>query len=172
MNHSSIIQVRGFSPKLGDRNFIADTARIIGDVVSGKDCSFWYGSVIRGDVNSIILGDRVNVQDAAVIHATFEKSKSIVGNDVSIGHGAIIHGCIIEKEVLIGMKAVIMDNAVVESHVIVAAGAIVLENQRLESGWIYGGIPAKPLKKLEEENLEFFITRTARNYMKYSGWFQ
>ena len=156
---------------MGHNNFIADTARIIGDVTSGDHCSFWFGSVIRGDVNSVILGNRVNIQDAAVIHCTYLKSKSIIGDDVSVGHGAIIHGCTIEKEVLVGMKAVIMDNAYVESHVIIAAGAVVLENQRLESGWIYAGIPAKPIKKLEKDNLEFFISRTAENYVKYSSWF-
>lgn len=168
-NH--FVKVRGLSPKMGNNNFIADTARIIGDVTSGNDCSFWYNAVIRGDVNSIMLGNRVNIQDGAVIHCTYEKSKSIIGDDVSVGHGAIIHGCVIDKEVLVGMKSVIMDNAHVQSHVIVAAGAVVLENQVLESGWIYGGIPAKPIKKLESDNLEFFIKRTARNYVKYSSWF-
>ena len=168
---STLVSVRGFTPKIGENNFIADTCRIIGDVETGKDCSIWYGAVIRGDVNSIRLGDRVNVQDGAIIHATYEKSKSLIGDDVSIGHGAIIHGCIIEKEVLVGMKSVIMDNAVIESHVIVAAGAVVLENQRLESGWIYAGIPAKAIKKLDADNLEFFIKRTAKNYIKYSSWY-
>lgn len=169
--NNRFISVRGFTPELGKRNFVADTARIIGDVVCGDDCSFWFGAVIRGDVNAIRLGDRVNIQDGAMIHCTYEKSKTIVGNDVSVGHGAVLHGCEIEDEVLIGMKAVIMDNAKVESHVIVAAGAVVLENQILESGWIYGGIPAKKIKKLEADNLSFFITRTAKNYMKYSSWF-
>ncbi len=167
----SIVPLRGFIPKIGARTFIADTARIVGDVEMGEDCSIWYGAVLRGDVNAIRLGDRVNVQDGAIIHCTYEKSKSIIGNDVSIGHGAIIHGCIIEKEVLVGMKAVVMDNAQIPSHVIIAAGAVVLENQVLESGWIYGGIPAKKIKKLEQDNLEFFIQRTARNYMKYSSWY-
>lgn len=169
---SNFISVRGFTPKIGSRAFIADTARIIGDVETGEDCSIWFGAVVRGDVNSIRLGDRVNIQDGAIIHATYEKSKSIIGDDVSVGHGAIIHGCIIEKEVLVGMKAVIMDNAKIDSHVIVAAGAVVLENQHLESGWIYGGIPAKKIKKLENDNLDFFIKRTAKNYMKYASWYE
>lgn len=168
---AQFVKVRGLSPKMGNDNFIADTARIIGDVITGDNCSFWYNAVVRGDVNSIRLGDRVNIQDGAIIHCTYEKSKSIIGDDVSVGHGAIIHGCVVENEVLIGMKSVIMDNAHVKSQVIVAAGAVVLENQVLESGWIYGGIPAKPIKKLETDNLEFFIKRTSKNYMKYSSWF-
>lgn len=172
MNRKELISVRGFTPQIGTNNFIADTCRIIGDVETGDDCSFWFSAVIRGDVNSIRLGDRVNIQDGAMIHATYEKSKTIVGNDVSVGHGAILHGCTIEKEVLIGMNAVILDHAYIESHVIVAAGAVVLENSRLESGWIYGGIPAKPIKKLESDNLDFFIQRTAKNYIKYSSWFK
>lgn len=165
------ISVRGFTPALGMRNFVADTARVIGDVVSGDDCSFWFGAVIRGDVNSIRIGDRVNIQDGAIIHCTYEKSATVLGNDVSVGHGAVLHGCKIHDEVLVGMKAVIMDNATIQSHVIVAAGTVVLENQVLESGWIYGGIPAKKIKKLEADNLSFFITRTAKNYIKYSSWF-
>lgn len=169
---NSVVEVRGLSPKMGHQNFIADTARVIGDVETGLECSFWFGSVIRGDVNSIRIGNRVNIQDGAVIHCTYEKSQTIIGDDVSVGHGAILHGCTIEKEVLIGMKAIIMDNTHIESHVIVAAGAVVLENQRLESGWIYGGIPAKKIKKLESDNLQFFITRTAKNYTLYSSWFK
>ncbi|MDA9773926.1 gamma carbonic anhydrase family protein [Saprospiraceae bacterium] len=170
--NKSIVPLRGFTPEIGENCFIADTSRVIGDVKMGDDCSIWYGAVLRGDVNSIRLGDRVNVQDGAIIHCTYEKSKSLIGDDVSIGHGAVIHGCIIEKEVLIGMKAVVMDNTVIPSHVIIAAGAVVLENQRLESGWIYAGVPAKKLKKLEADNLEFFIKRTAKNYIKYSSWYK
>ena len=158
-------------PKIGDGSWMADTARIVGDVKTGENCSFWFGAVIRGDVSSIIIGDRVNVQDNAVIHATFDKSITEIGNDVSIGHGAMVHGCKIEDEVLIGMNAIIMDNAVIEKHVIIAAGAVVLENTICKSGFIYGGIPAKPIKKLEGDNLQFFITRTAKNYMKYSSWY-
>jgi len=168
----TIVEVRGISPKMGHLNFIADTARLIGDVETGDDCSFWYGAVIRGDVNAIRIGDRVNIQDGAIIHCTYEKSQTIIGDDVSVGHGAVLHGCTIDKEVLIGMKAVIMDNTHIESHVIVAAGAVVLENQRLESGWIYGGIPANKIKKLESDNLQFFIKRTAKNYTLYSSWFK
>jgi len=169
---SNLVTVRGFTPKIGDGSWMADTARIVGDVVTGKDCSLWFGAVIRGDVSSIRLGDRVNVQDNAVIHATFDKSVTEIGDDVSIGHGAMIHGCTIEQEVLVGMNAIIMDNAVIKKHVIIAAGAVVLENTICESGFIYGGIPAKPIKKLEDDNLQFFITRTAKNYMKYSSWYK
>ena len=144
---------------------------MVGDVVMGDDCSVWWGAVIRGDVNSIRIGDRVNIQDGAVIHCTFEKSKTIIGNDVSIGHNAIVHGCTVHDQVLIGMGSIIMDLAVVEKHVIVAAGAVVLENSILESGWIYAGTPAKKLRELDPETRQFFITRTAENYVKYAGWF-
>lgn len=163
---------RGFEPTIGENSFLADNAVIIGDVILGKDCSVWWSAVVRGDVNAIRIGDRVNIQDGAVIHCTFEKSETIIGNDVSIGHNAIVHGCTVEDEVLIGMGAIIMDLAVVQKHVIVAAGAVVLENTVLESGWIYGGIPAKKIKPLDPENRQFFITRTAGNYVKYSNWFK
>ena len=159
-------------PAFGRDCFLADTAVIIGDVVMGDLCSVWWNAVIRGDVNAIRIGHRVNIQDGAVLHCTFEKSQTIIGNDVSIGHNAIVHGCTIEDEVLIGMGAIVMDLAVVQKHVIVAAGAVVLENSVLESGWIYAGTPAKKLKELEEENLQFFITRTAENYIRYSNWFK
>lgn len=163
---------RDIEPTIGDNCFLADNAVIIGDVQMGKDCSVWWSAVVRGDVNAIRIGDRVNIQDGAVIHCTFEKSETIIGNDVSIGHNAIVHGCTVEDEVLIGMGAIIMDLAVVQKHVIVAAGAVVLENTVLESGWIYGGIPAKKIKPLDPENRQFFITRTAKNYVKYSEWFK
>jgi carbonic anhydrase/acetyltransferase-like protein (isoleucine patch superfamily) len=167
-----IRSVRDKEPNLGENCFLADNAVIIGDVTMGKDCSVWWSAVVRGDVNAIRIGDRVNIQDGAVIHCTFEKSETIIGNDVSIGHNAIVHGCTVEDEVLIGMGAIIMDGAVVQKHVLVAAGAVVLENTVLESGWIYGGIPAKKIKPLDPENRQFFITRTASNYVKYSGWFK
>ena len=168
---SHTIPIHDKSPKFGTNTFMADTARVIGDVTIGNDCSFWFGTVVRGDVNKITIGDRVNIQDGVIIHCTYQKSETHIGNDVSVGHGAILHGCKVKDEVLIGMKAVVMDNAVVNKHVIVAAGAVVLENQILESGWIYGGIPAKKIKKLEEDNLSFFITRTAKNYIEYASWY-
>jgi gamma-carbonic anhydrase len=163
--------VHGISPTFGKNCFLADNAVVIGDVVMGDDCSVWWSAVVRGDVNAIRIGDRVNIQDGAVLHCTFEKSQTIIGNDVSIGHNAIVHGCTVEDEVLIGMGAIVMDLAVVQKHVIVAAGAVVLENSILESGWIYGGTPARKLKELDPENRQFFITRTAANYVKYAGWF-
>jgi carbonic anhydrase/acetyltransferase-like protein (isoleucine patch superfamily) len=162
----------GTKPIFGKDCFLADTAVIIGDVEMGDQCSVWWNAVIRGDVNAIRIGHRVNIQDGAVLHCTFEKSQTIIGNDVSVGHNAIVHGCTIEDEVLIGMGAIVMDLAVVQKHVIVAAGAVVLENMVLESGWIYGGTPAKKLKALDEENLQFFISRTAANYIRYAGWFR
>ncbi|HUR30953.1 MAG TPA: gamma carbonic anhydrase family protein [Saprospiraceae bacterium] len=159
-------------PAFGKDCFFADNAVIVGDVVIGDQCSIWWGAVVRGDVNSIRIGDRVNIQDGAIIHCTFEKSQTIIGNDVSIGHNAIVHGCTIHDEVLIGMGAIIMDLSVVEKHVIVAAGAVVLENSILESGWIYAGTPAKKLRELDPETRQFFITRTAKNYIKYAAWFE
>ncbi len=167
-----IRSARDIEPTFGENCFLADNAVVIGDVVMGKDCSVWWSAVVRGDVNAIRIGERVNIQDGAVIHCTYEKSKTIIGNDVSIGHNAIVHGCTVEDEVLIGMGAIVMDLAVVRKHVIVAAGAVVLENTELESGWIYGGIPAKKIKPLDPDNRQFFITRTAGNYVKYSEWFK
>ena len=163
--------VHGISPKFGTGCFLADNAVLIGDVIMGDYCSVWWSAVIRGDVNSIRIGDRVNVQDGAVLHCTFQKSQTIIGNDVSIGHNAIVHGCTLEDEVLVGMGAIIMDLAVVQKHVIVAAGAVVLENSILETGWIYAGTPAKKIKELDAETRQFFITRTAENYIKYANWF-
>lgn len=159
-------------PQFGKDCFLADNAVIIGDVIMGDQCSVWWGAIVRGDVNIIRIGNRVNIQDGAVIHCTFEKSQAIIGDDVSIGHNAVVHGCTIHDEVLIGMGAIIMDLTVVEKHVIVAAGAVVLENSILESGWIYAGTPAKKLKELDEETKQFFITRTAENYIRYAGWFK
>lgn len=164
--------VHNVYPAFGTGCFIADNAVIIGDVTMGDHCSVWWSAVIRGDVNAIRIGDRVNIQDGAVIHCTYEKSQTIIGNDVSIGHNAIVHGCTIQDEVLIGMGAIVMDLAVVEKHVIVAAGAVVLENSILETGWIYGGTPAKKIKELNPETRQFFITRTAENYIRYSQWFK
>ncbi len=167
-----IRSVHNVHPTFGKDCFLAETAVIVGDVVMGDQCSVWWGAVIRGDVNAIRIGNRVNIQDGAVLHCTFEKSQTIIGDDVSIGHNAIVHGSTIHDEVLIGMGAIIMDLSIVEKHVIVAAGAVVLENSVLESGWIYAGTPAKKLKQLDPENLQFFITRTAENYIKYAGWFR
>jgi carbonic anhydrase/acetyltransferase-like protein (isoleucine patch superfamily) len=167
-----ILPVRGFTPSFGENNFIAPNATIVGDFISGDDCSFWFNCVVRGDVNSIRLGNRVNVQDGAVIHCTFERSKTIVGNNVSIGHNAIVHGCVIGDNVLVGMGAIIMDNAQVGENCIIAAGSVVLENTIIPPGTIYGGIPAKKLKDISGSAAAGEIGRIAENYLKYSGWFK
>lgn len=157
---------------MGERCFIAPNATIVGDIIMGQDCSVWFNAVIRGDVNSIRMGDKVNVQDGAVIHCTFEKTQAIIGNNVSIGHNAIVHGCVIENNVLIGMGAIVMDNARVGSNSIVAAGAVVLENTVIEPGSIYAGVPAKKVKDISQELISGEINRIAENYVKYSSWFK
>jgi len=138
----------------------------------GNQCSVWFNAVIRGDVNSIIIGNKVNVQDGAVIHCTFEKTKTIIGNNVSIGHNAIVHGCVIEDNVLVGMGAILMDNAHIGSNCIIAAGAVVLENTRVEAGSIYAGVPAKKIKDISAELISGEINRISDNYVKYSGLFK
>lgn len=167
-----IKSVRGFTPKWGSNVFLADTAVLVGDVVMGDDCSVWFNAVIRGDVNFIRIGDKVNIQDGVVIHCTYERSGTTIGNEVSIGHNAIVHGCTIHDKALIGMGAIVMDKAVVPSDCLVAAGAIVLEESMLESGFIYAGAPARKVKELTKETFEFFISRTARNYMVYADWYR
>lgn len=169
---SIIKSVRGCTPRFGHNVYLADNAVVIGEVTLGNDCSVWFNAVVRGDVNFIKVGDRVNIQDGAVIHCTYQKTGTTIGNDVSIGHNAIVHGCTIHDRALIGMGAIVMDNAVVPSDCLVAAGAVVLENSVLESGWIYAGIPAKKVKELSKEQFDFFITRTAKNYMMYADWFK
>ena len=165
-----ILPVRGISPKIEGSCFIAENATITGDVEMGQDCSVWFNAVIRGDVNSIRIGNRTNIQDGAVIHCTFEKAATVIGNNVSIGHRAIVHGCTVEDNSLIGMGAIVMDHAVVEKDCIIAAGAVVLENTICESGHIYAGIPAKKVKQLSQAQIEGLKT-TAKNYVMYSGWF-
>lgn len=167
-----IKSVRGFTPEFGENCFVAENATIVGDVVCGDDCSFWFNAVVRGDVNGIRIGNKVNIQDGAVIHCTFEKTITTIGNNVSIGHNAIVHGCTIKDNVLVGMGAIVMDNAVVEEHVLIAAGAVVLENMQLESGYIYGGVPAKKLKALTAATFQQYIGRIGDNYVKYAGWFK
>lgn len=164
--------IRGKSPLIPSSCFIADNATVVGDVQMGEGCSIWFNAVVRGDVNRIVIGRDVNIQDGAVIHCTYEKTETHIGDRVSIGHNAIVHGCTIGDEVLVGMGAIVMDNAVVEPGVLIAAGAIVLENSRLESGFIYGGVPARKLKPLDPEQLSFSISRTADNYKMYAGWFE
>ena len=166
-----IKELNGIAPKVGENTFLAETAVLIGDVTVGRDCSIWYNAVLRGDVNTISIGDRVNIQDGAVIHTLYKKSKSIIGNDVSIGHNAIIHGGIIEDHCLIGMGAIVLDNAVVSSGCIIAAGALVLSNARLEPNSVYAGVPAKKVKDVAPEQREEIIDRIARDYMMYASWY-
>lgn len=167
-----ILHVDGVYPKFGEHCFIAPNATIVGDVVTGNDCSFWFNAVVRGDVNSIRIGNKVNVQDGAVIHCTFQKTKAIIGDNVSIGHNAIVHGCTIHDNVLIGMGSIVMDNAVVHSNTIIAAGAVVLEGTICEAGSIYAGIPAKKVKAIDEGQISGEINRIANNYLRYSDWFR
>lgn len=164
--------VNGISPQFGDNCYLAENATIVGDVVMGHDCSVWFQAVVRGDVHYIRMGNKVNVQDGAVIHCTYKKAPTNIGNNVSIGHRAIVHGCTIHDNVLVGMGAIVMDGAVVEENVLIAAGAVVLENNRLESGHIYAGIPAKKVKALSPELFKDQIERIANNYVMYSKWFK
>jgi carbonic anhydrase/acetyltransferase-like protein (isoleucine patch superfamily) len=164
--------VNGISPQFGDNCYLSENATIVGDVVMGDDCSVWFQAVVRGDVHYIRMGNKVNVQDGAVIHCTYKKAPTNIGNNVSIGHRAIVHGCTIHDNVLVGMGAIVMDGAVVEENVLIAAGAVVLENSRLESGHIYAGIPAKKVKALSPELFKDQIERIANNYVMYSKWFQ
>ncbi len=167
-----ILPVHDKFPLFGNNNKIAPNATIVGDVTTGDDCSFWFNCVVRGDVNSIIMGNKVNVQDGAVIHCTYKKTKTVIGNNVSIGHNAIVHGCAVHDNVLIGMGAIIMDNAVIGSNTIIAAGALVLENTVVESGVIFGGVPGKVIKSISQEKIEGEIDRIANNYLMYAGWFE
>ncbi|MEO6583870.1 MAG: gamma carbonic anhydrase family protein [Ferruginibacter sp.] len=167
-----IISVREYTPQIGNNCFLAPNATIVGDVVIGDDSSVWFNAVIRGDVNSIRIGNRVNVQDGAVLHCTYEKSVVVIRNNVSIGHNAIIHGCVIDNNVLIGMGAIVMDNAHIGSNCIIAAGAVVLENTVVPPGSLYGGVPAKKIKNISDELKKGEIERIAGNYLLYSSWFK
>lgn len=167
-----IKSVRGFNPQFGKNVYLAESATVIGDVIMGDDCSVWFQAVVRGDVNAIRIGNKVNIQDGAVIHCTYERAPTTIGNQVSIGHRAIVHGCTLKDNVLVGMGAIVMDHAVVEENVLIAAGAVVLENSKLESGYIYAGVPAKKVKLLSTEKFKDNIERIANNYLKYSSWFK
>ena len=166
-----IKSVRGFDPKIGKNTFLAENATIIGDVTIGEDCSIWFGAVLRGDVNTITLGDRVNIQDGAVIHTLFKRSQTHIGNDGAVGHNAVIHGARIGDNCLIGMGATLLDNAVIPSGCIIAANALVLSNSQLEPNSVYAGIPAKKVKEVTPEQREEIIRRTARDYMLYASWY-
>lgn len=163
--------LQGITPEFGERCFLADNATVIGQVKMGDDCSVWFNTVIRGDVNSITIGNKVNIQDGVVVHCTYQKAKTDIGNNVSIGHNAVIHGCTLEDNVLVGMGAIIMDHAVIGKNSIIAAGAVVLENTMVETGSIYAGVPAKKVKSLNPDQLSALIERTADNYMMYAAWF-
>ena len=167
-----ILSIKGVFPKLGENCFIAPNATIIGDVVMGNECSVWFSAVIRGDVNSIRIGNKVNIQDGAVLHCTYQKTKLNLGNNVSVGHNAIVHGCDVKDNVLIGMGAIIMDNCVIGSNTIIAAGSVLKEGTLVPSGCIYAGVPAKKVKDISEELIEGEINRIANNYLMYSDWFK
>ncbi len=171
-NMALILPVKNVMPNWGKDCFLAPNATLVGDVTMGDQCSVWFNAVIRGDVNSIVLGNKVNVQDGAVIHCTYLKTKTLVGNNVSIGHNAIVHGCVIEDNVLVGMGAIIMDNAKIGSNSIIAAGAVVLENTVVPEGCIFGGVPAKKIKDIPQDLIKNEINRIAENYILYSSWFK
>lgn len=159
-------------PKIGENTFLAETAVLIGDVTMGNDCSIWYGAVLRGDVNTITLGDRVNIQDGAVIHTLYKRSQTHIGNDVSVGHNAVIHGAKIEDKCLIGIGSTVLDNTVVGTGCIIAANALVLSNSILEPNGVYAGVPAKRVKEVTPEQREEIIERIAHDYMMYASWYK
>lgn len=166
-----ILPVNGIQPKMGKNCFLAGNATVVGDVVIGDNSSVWFNAVVRGDVNSIRIGNSVNIQDGAVIHCTYQKAKTVIGDRCNIGHNAIIHGCRLHDHVLVGMGAIVMDHAVVESFSIIGAGAIVLENQVIESGFVYAGSPAKKLKPITPEQRALLLELPDR-YNMYAGWFR
>ena len=167
-----IKKCRGVTPQIGEDCWIAENATLVGDLVMGNQCSVWFNAVIRADVNSIRIGNRVNIQDGAILHCTYEKTKVDIADNVSVGHNALIHGCKIESNVLIGMGAIVMDNCHVESNSIVAAGAVLLEGTKVESWSIYAGVPAKKVKTLSEKLFKGEVERISKNYIKYSSWFK
>lgn len=164
--------VNGKHPQIPKDCYVAENATIVGEVSFGTQCSVWFNAVIRGDVHYIKIGNKVNIQDGAVIHATYQKSPTNIGNNVSIGHNAIVHGCTIQDNVLVGMGAIIMDDCLIESNSIIAAGAVVTKNTHVKSGSIYAGVPAKKVKDISQQLISGEIDRIAENYVKYAGWFQ
>ena len=167
-----IKSVRGFTPQIGSNCFFAENATVIGDVKIGDDCSVWFNAVIRGDVNSIVIGNKVNIQDGTVLHCLYEKTKISIGDNVSIGHNVTIHGATIKDFVLIGMGATILDNAVVNENTIIAAGALVKDSEVLEPNSIYAGVPAKKVKDIDPEQTREMIIKIANNYLMYAGWYK
>jgi carbonic anhydrase/acetyltransferase-like protein (isoleucine patch superfamily) len=164
--------IKGIEPRMGRDCYLAENATLVGDVQMGDECSVWFNAVVRGDVNSITMGNRVNVQDGAVIHCTYQKAATTIGNNVSIGHNALVHGCTVHDNVLIGMGSIVMDNCVIESNSIIAAGAVLLEGTHVESGSVYAGIPAKKVKELSKELFEGEVQRIANNYVMYASWYK
>jgi len=167
-----IKSVRGFTPVIGKNCYLADNATVIGDVVIGDDCSIWFNAVIRGDVNSIKIGNKVNIQDGAVLHCLYEKSKIEIGDNVTIGHNVIIHGATLKDNVLIGMGAIVIDHAMIGENSIIAAGAVVLEGTIVEPGSIYAGVPAKFIKKVNPGQAAEMNIKIANNYLLYASWFK
>ena len=167
-----IKSVRGFTPSFGENCFLAENATIIGDVTIGKDCSIWFNTVLRGDVNTITIGDKVNIQDGAVIHTLYQRSVAKIGNNVSVGHNAVIHGAVVEDSCLIGMGAVILDNAVIGRGSIIAANALVLTGTIVEPGSIYAGVPARKIKEVNPQQNKEIIERIATDYLMYASWYQ
>lgn len=166
-----ILPVKGIHPKFGKNCFLAENATVVGEVEMGDNCSIWFNAVVRGDVHFIKIGDNTNIQDGAVIHCTYQKAPTVIGNKVSIAHNAVVHGCTVQDKVLIGMGAIVMDHVVIETGSIVAAGAVVLANTIVEAGYVYAGKPAKKIKRVGPELGEVF-ERTANNYIKYAKWFK
>jgi len=164
--------VRGFTPKYGENCYFSPNATIVGDVVMGNDCSVWFNAVLRGDVNSIRIGNKVNIQDGSVLHCLFEKSKILIGDNVTIGHNAVIHGANIGSNVLIGIGSVVLDNATIGENSIIAAGSVVLENTIIEPGSLYGGTPARFIKKVDPQQISNMIERIANNYIMYASWYK
>lgn len=167
-----IKSVKGKSPQIPEDCYIAENATIVGEVYIGKNCSVWFNAVLRGDVNSVTIGNKVNIQDGAVIHCTYQKHPTVIGNNVSIGHNAIVHGCTIHDNVLIGMGAIVMDNCVIESNSIVAAGSVITQNTVVPSGTIFAGVPAKKVKDIDQSDFAGEIERISNNYVMYSSWFK
>ena len=166
-----IIPVKEFTPQFGNNCYLAENATVVGEVKMGNDCSIWFNAVVRGDVNSIDIGDNTNIQDGAIIHCTYKTAKTIIGSNVSIGHNSVVHGCTVMDNVLIGMGAIVMDHAIVESGSIIAAGAVVLENTIVEANSIYAGVPARKVKNVDSKR-DYVFERTAKNYIKYASWFR
>jgi carbonic anhydrase/acetyltransferase-like protein (isoleucine patch superfamily) len=163
--------VKGVTPAFGKNCFLADNATVTGDVVMGDDCSVWFNAVVRGDVHSIRIGNNVNIQDGAILHCTYQKAPVNIGNNVSIAHNAIVHGCTIHDNVLVGMGAIIMDNAVIKSNSIIAAGALVKEGTVVESGSIWAGVPAVRIRDIDQSLLEGQVNRISQNYNMYASWY-